>query len=52
MGKSVFKGGFRGFKPPPEIFRFFLKSEGKEIERKRKKKKRDGMGGGGGGGNC
>ena len=22
---------------PPEIFRFFLKSEGKEIERKRKK---------------
>ena len=30
---------------PPEIFRFFLKSEGKEIERKRKK--RD-VGGGGG----
>ena len=28
-------GGFRGFKPPPpEIFIFFLKSEGKEIERK------------------
>ena len=24
--------------PPPEIFRFFLKSEGKEIERKRKNK--------------
>ena len=23
---------------PPEIFRFFLKSEGKEIERKRKKR--------------
>ena len=42
--KGVFKGGFRGFKPPPEIFRFFLKSEGKEIERKRKK----GMLGGGG----
>ena len=38
-------GGFRGFKPP-EIFRFFfLKSEGKETERKRKK--RD-VGGGGG----
>ena len=48
IGKGVFKGGgFRGFKPPPppEIFRFFLKSEGKEIERKRKK----GMLGGGGG---
>ena len=30
-------GGFRGFNPPPEIFRFFLKSEGKAIERKRKK---------------
>ena len=47
--KGVFKGGgFRGFKPPPpEIFRFFLKSEGKEIESKRKK--RD-VGGGGGGG--
>ena len=45
MTKGVFKGGFRGFKPPPpEIFRFFLKSEGKEIERKRKK----GMLGGGG----
>ena len=43
-GKGVFKGGFRGFKPPPEIFRFFLKSEGKEIERKRKKR----MWGGGG----
>ena len=37
--KGVFKGGgaFMGFKPPPEIFRFFLKSEGKEVERKRKK---------------
>ena len=36
--KGVFKGGggFRRFKPA-EIFRFFLKSEGKEIERKRKK---------------
>ena len=30
--KGVFKGG--GFNPPPEIFRFFLKSEGKEIEKK------------------
>ena len=38
-------GGFRGFKPPPPKFSdFFLKSEGKEIERKRKK----GMLGGGG----
>ena len=38
--KGVFKGGggFRGFKPPPPKFSdFFLKSEGKEIERKRKK---------------
>ena len=34
--KGVFKGGFKP--PPPEIFRFFLKSEGKEIERKRKKR--------------
>ena len=42
--KGVFKGG--GVQtPPPEIFRFFLKSEGKDIERKRKKK---GMLGGGG----
>ena len=42
--KGVFKWGFRGFNPPPEIFRFFWKSEGKEIERKRKKKM---LGGGG-----
>ena len=42
---GVFKGGGSGgSNPPPEIFRFFLKSEGKEIERKRKK--RD-VGGGG-----
>ena len=47
LNKGVFKGGFRGSNPPPppEIFRFFLKSEGKERERKRKK--RD-VGGGGG----
>ena len=44
--KGVFKGGVQGVQTPPEIFRFFLKSEGKEIERKRKK--RD-VGGGGGG---
>ena len=43
--KGVFKGGVQGVQTPPEIFRFFLKSEGKEIERKRKK--RD-VGGGGG----
>ena len=45
--KGVFKGGrVQGVQtPPPEIFRFFLKSEGKEIERKRKKKV---LGGGGG----
>ena len=42
--KGVFKGGVQGVQTPPEIFRFFLKSEGKEIERKRKK----GMLGGGG----
>ena len=39
-------GGFRGFHPPPEIFRFFLKSEGKEVERKKYEK------GWGGGVNC
>ena len=46
ISKGVFKGGggFRGFKPPPKFSDFFLKSEGKEIERKRKK--RD-VGGGG-----
>ena len=44
MCKGVFKGGVQGVQTPPEIFRFFLKSEGKEIERKRKK--RD-VGGGG-----
>ena len=38
IGKGVFKGGVQGVQTPPEIFRFFLKSEGKEIERKRKKK--------------
>ena len=43
MYKGVFKGGVQGVQTPPEIFRFFLKSEGKEIERKRKK----GMLGGG-----
>ena len=38
MTKGVFKGG-GGFKPPPRNFQiFFLKSEGKEIERKSKKK--------------
>ena len=44
--KGVFKGGgFRWFKPtPPKFSDFFLKGEGKEIERKRKK--RD-VGGGG-----
>ena len=40
-------GGSWGSKPPtPEFSDFFLKSEGKEIERKRKK--RDAGGGGGG----
>ena len=45
--KGVFKGGgFKGFKPPPKFSDFFLKSEGKEVERKRKKMRRDGRGGG------
>ena len=36
--KGVFKGGgVQGFNPPPRNFQIFLKSEGKEIERKRKK---------------
>ena len=44
--KGVFKGGVQGVQtPPPKFSDFFLKSEGKEIERKRKK----GMWGGGGG---
>ena len=45
--KGVFKGGFRGFKPPPprNFQIFFLESEGKEVERKRKKMRRDGRGG-------
>ena len=45
MIKGVFKGGgVQGVQTHPEIFNFFLKSEGKERERKRKK----GMLGGGG----
>ena len=33
------EGSIRGFKPPPpEIFRFFLKNKGKEVERKIEKK--------------
>ena len=40
--RAYLRGGVQT--PPPKIFRFFLKSEGKEIERKRKK--RD-VGGGG-----
>ena len=31
------QGRIQGVQTPPEIFRFFLKREGKEIERKRKK---------------
>ena len=42
--KGVFKGGVQGVQTPPKFSDFFLKSEGKEIERKRKK----GMLGGGG----
>ena len=43
MNKDVFKGG-GGSNPPPSIFRFSFKSEGKEVERKRKINK---LGGGG-----
>ena len=38
------KGGGGG-STPPKIFRIFLKSEGKELERKRKKMKGNGGGG-------
>ena len=44
--RAYLRGGGSGGSNPPKIFRSFLKSEGKEIERKRKK--RD-VGGGGGG---
>ena len=37
IARAYLRGGFRGFKPPPKFSDFFLKSEGKEIERKRKK---------------
>ena len=40
-------GGVQGVQTPPEIFRFFLKSEGNDIEKKRKKKEFF-FGGGGG----
>ena len=43
--RAYLRGG--GFKPPPEIFRFFLKSEGKEVGRKREKKNEKRWGGGG-----
>ena len=36
--RAYLRGGvFRGFKSSPKFSEFFLKSEGKEIERKRKK---------------
>ena len=36
---GIFRGGGSADStPPPEIFRFFLKSEGKEVERERGKK--------------
>ena len=44
QARAYLRGGFRGFKPPSKFSEFFLKSEGKEIERKRKKR---GVGGGG-----
>ena len=47
--KGVFKGGGSGGSnpPPPKFSDFFLKSEGKEIERKRKKRDVCVWGGGG-----
>ena len=45
--KGIFKtGGEGGSNPSPKFSDFFLKSEGKEVERKIKKRKRD-VGGGG-----
>ena len=46
--KAYLRGGVQGVQtppPPPEIFRFFLKSDGKEVERKKKKNEK-GWGGG------
>ena len=38
LHKGVFKGGVQGVQtPPPKFSDFFLKSEGKEVERKREK---------------
>ena len=37
LSRAYLRGGGSGGSNPPEIFRFFLKSEGKEVERKRKK---------------
>ena len=48
LSRAYLRGEVQGVQtppPPPEIFRFFLKSEGKEVERKRKKMRRDGRGG-------
>ena len=40
-----YSGAYRGFKPPsPEMFRFLVESEGKEVESKRKKMKGMGVG--------
>ena len=43
--RAYLRGGVQGVQTPPKFSDFFLKSEGKEIERKIKK--RD-VGGGGG----
>ena len=43
QARAYLRGG--GFKPPPKFSDFFLKSEGKEIERKRKKGMLEGGGG-------
>ena len=48
LSKGVFKEGVQGVhgvQDPPKFSDFFLKSEGKGVERKRKKIRRDGGGG-------
>ena len=42
--RAYLRGGVQGVETPPKFSDFFLKSEGKEIERKRKKEM---LGGGG-----
>ena len=41
--KGVFKGGSGALNPPQKIFQTFVKSEGKEVERKKNKKGWEGL---------